>query len=165
MNFSAVHNVPLIIIVENNHYAYSTPTNLQYKCAKLIDKAAGYGIEGHSVDGNNAPQLFALLNRLAEDIRKSPRTVMVECDTMRMRGHGEHDDARYVPRELLAEYEARDPIQQLRKYLDEHNIMPEAETEALKTDCIELVRSSYKQAVTESPPPPGSLMDGIYPHE
>ena len=110
VNFAAVFDAPVIFLIENNKYAYSTPNSRQYRCEHLVDRAKGYGIEGISADGNDAVALHLLTRELVADLRRKPRAVLIECDTMRMRGHGEHDDFSYVPRELLEEYAKRDPI-------------------------------------------------------
>ncbi|MCZ7592345.1 MAG: thiamine pyrophosphate-dependent dehydrogenase E1 component subunit alpha [Kiritimatiellae bacterium] len=162
INFSAVFNVPVVFIVENNHYAYSTPTKHQYKCKHLVDKAPGYGIEGHFMDGNNPVELFLFLHKLTADMRKNPRTVLVECDTLRMRGHGEHDDSSYVPRELLAEYGARDPIKVTRERLTSEGILTVDEIAAIEQACLAEVDIAYQQALKDPPPDPATMANGVY---
>ena len=90
---------PSFFLIENNKYAYSTPNSEQYRCEHLVDRAKGYGIEGLSADGNDAVALHLLTRELVADLRRKPRAVLLERDTMRMRGHGEHDDFSHVPRE------------------------------------------------------------------
>lgn len=162
INFSAVFNVPVVFVVENNHYAYSTPTALQYRCAHLVDKAKGYGIEGHRVDGNDAASLYLFLRKLTEDMRKHPRTVLLECDTLRMRGHGEHDDSSYVPKELLAEYAARDPIRVARERLTSAGILTTDEIAAMEQACLAEVEVAYQQALKDPAPDPATMLDGVY---
>lgn len=162
LNFSAVNDVPVVFVIESNHYAYSTPSCLQYKCEKLVDRANGYGVEGISADGNDALALFDLFSRLVEDIRERPRTVLIEVDTMRMRGHGEHDDFSYVPRELLEEYRRRDPIAVCRQQLIDAGLLGEDTWNALQRECLDEVECSYKQALTEPAPDPASLLEGVY---
>ena len=115
VNFAAVFDVPVLFVIENNKYAYSTPISRQYRCERLIDRAPGYGMQGYSADGNDAIEMFLLTKKILAEIRHAPRPVMIECDTLRMRGHGEHDDASYVPADLKAKYAARDPILAARK--------------------------------------------------
>ncbi|MCO5045626.1 MAG: thiamine pyrophosphate-dependent dehydrogenase E1 component subunit alpha [Kiritimatiellae bacterium] len=164
VNFAAVYDVPVIFLIENNHYAYSTPTKFQYKCKRLVDRAPGYGIEGHSVDGNNPVELFVFLRALAEDLRKNPRAALVECDTLRMRGHGEHDDSSYVPKELLAEYAARDPIKVARERLVRDGVLTAAEVDALEQECLANVDAAYQQALRDPAPEPASMYNGVYAH-
>ncbi|MDA1043688.1 MAG: thiamine pyrophosphate-dependent dehydrogenase E1 component subunit alpha [Verrucomicrobia bacterium] len=162
VNFAAVRNVPIVILIENNHYAYSTPTKDQYRCEKLADRAIGYGIDGHSADGNDAASLYPLLQHIVEDIRVNPRPVLVDCDTMRMRGHGEHDDFFYAPKELLEEYGKRDPIAQLRKHLRDNGLLSEGDSVRLEAAVTEQVTAAYKEALEDPLPNPATLMDGVY---
>jgi TPP-dependent pyruvate/acetoin dehydrogenase alpha subunit len=165
VNFAAVYKVPVIVLIENNHYAYSTPTSLQYRCEKLSDRAIGYGIEGYNADGNDAVGLLANTRDLVEDIRKNPRAVLLECDTMRMRGHGEHDDFSYIPRELLDAYAKKDPILVARNRLIAEDLVPQGELDALDAAVQAEVDAAYKQAMTEPPPAPGSMSEGVYAHD
>ena len=162
VNFAAVRRVPVLFIIENNKYAYSTPTALQYRCKNLIDRAPGYGIEGYSADGNDALALYRLIGGLMADLRANPRAVLLECETMRMRGHGEHDDFSYVPRELLAAYQARDPIAGIRGRLLADGVLSEQELAAIEATCAEEVDKAYQQAQTEPGPSPASLLEGVY---
>ena len=162
VNFAAVNNVPVIILIENNHYAYSTPTSSQYRCKNLSDRALGYGIDGYSADGNDAATLYALLKGIADDIRVNPRPVLVECDTMRMRGHGEHDDFCYVPEDLLAAYRERDPIAGLRQHLLEQGVTTEDELKTMDEAIDAQVTEAYTRALKDPQPNPSTLLDGVY---
>jgi len=162
VNFAAVFDVPVIVLIENNKYAYSTPNDRQYRCKRLVDKAAGYGIEGSTADGNDAVELHLATRRLVADLRAKPRPVLLECDTMRMRGHGEHDDSSYVPRELIAEYGKRDPIRLAWERLIADGVASREELEALQRTCRAEVDEACRQAVVEPPPDPATLGDGVY---
>ena len=164
VNFAAVYKVPVLILIENNHYAYSTPTNLQYACKKLIDRAPGYGVEGYEADGNDPVSLHLFLRELLEDIRRNPRTVLLECDTMRMRGHGEHDDFSYVPRELLDAYAARDPILVATRRLTEGKILTADEIDIVDREVQAEVAAALQQVLSEPPPAASSLTEGVYAH-
>lgn len=161
-NFAAVFDVPLIIVIESNKYAYSTPSSGQYRCAKLIDRAPGYGIEGFSVDGNDALELYRLCRRLVDELRATPRTVMIECDTMRMRGHGEHDDFYYVPEELLERYRKRDPIAVASQRFVKEQLLSAAEIQALTKACQAEIDHAYHTAMQEPPPNVDTLLEGVY---
>ena len=89
INVAAVWNLPVLFVVENNGYGLSTPSNEQFKCKQFIDKAIGYGIEGVQIDGNNIIDVYTKIKELAASIRKSPRPILVELITFRMRGHEE----------------------------------------------------------------------------
>jgi TPP-dependent pyruvate/acetoin dehydrogenase alpha subunit len=162
VNFAAVYDVPVIFIIENNQYAYSTPREFQYKCERLADKAPGYGIEGHRLDGNDAAELLLFFRALAADLRARPRAALVECDTLRMRGHGEHDDASYIPKELLARYAARDPIKLARARLSEEGALPISDLDAIEAACAAEVDAAYREALRDAPPDPATLTDGVY---
>jgi len=162
VNFAAVRDIPVIFMVENNHYAYSTPSHHQYRCERLIERAAGYGIEGHHADGNDAVSLYALLKRIGEDIRMKPRAVMVELDTMRMRGHGEHDDFSYVPRDLLDRYRARDPIDVCKAALMAQGCLDAKTWEAMLEHIRTEVEEASRIAMAEPGPSASSLMEGVY---
>jgi TPP-dependent pyruvate/acetoin dehydrogenase alpha subunit len=161
-NFAAVFDVPVIILIENNKFAYSTPASNQYRCRNLVDRATGYGIEGFSIDGNDVVALHALLKQLVDDLRTNPRPILIECDTMRMRGHGEHDDFSYVPGKLLEQYRERDPIAvATRRYLAE-NLMSADAIAALTRDCQAAIDHAYRAALQEPAPNPDSLLTGVY---
>ena len=126
LNVAAVWNLPVIFIIENNGYGLSTPTKEQYACKRLVDKAVGYGMEGRRIDGNNILEVYHSIKAIAEDIRVSPRPVLVECMTFRMRGHEEASGTKYVPEELFTEWKAKDPLLTFEKYLiDEFVLRPE----------------------------------------
>lgn len=162
VNFAAVREVPVIFIIENNHYAYSTPSRDQYKCKHLVERAIGYGIEGYQVDGNDACAMYEVVRDIAADIREKPRAVLVEADTMRMRGHGEHDDFSYVPRELLESYRARDPIDVCRNSLIDRGELNASAWEAMQSECRIEVEEAFRAAIAEPGPSPDSLTEGIY---
>lgn len=162
VNFAAVFNTPVIFLIENNKYAYSTPNSEQFRCKRLADRAAGYGIEGVCTDGNDAVALHLLARDLVADLRARPRAMLLECDTLRMRGHGEHDDASYVPRDLLESYGKRDPIRQAWDRLMKDGIVARKELDELERACRKDVDQSYHQALGEPPPDPATLMEGVY---
>lgn len=165
VNFAAVFDAPVIFLIENNKYAYSTPCSEQYRCEHLVDRAKGYGIEGFSADGNDAVALHLLARELVVDLRRKPRAVLIECDTMRMRGHGEHDDFSYVPRELIEKYAKKDPIKVCWEQLVAAKIAMREELDQLEHKCREEVNSAYHQALSELPPDPSTLMEGVYAGE
>jgi len=162
VNFAAVFDVPVIFVIENNQFAYSTPTSRQFRCKNLADRAAGYGIPGLTVDGNDAAALLQQTRELAADIRHKPHPVLLVCETMRMRGHGEHDDAAYVPRELLAAWAQRDPISQLQARLTQAQLATPAELEALDQTVQTEVDAAYQQALADPMPQAATLMEGVY---
>src|SRR5205085_2199231 len=108
-DLGAVQKLPLIIVAEYNHYAYSTPTSKQTAVANLADKAAGYGLPGYVVDGNDVVACYEVMKRAAEFARGGGGSVLIEAKTYRRKGHAEHDDQRYIPESELERWEERDP--------------------------------------------------------
>ncbi|HUH34037.1 MAG TPA: thiamine pyrophosphate-dependent enzyme, partial [Daejeonella sp.] len=136
LNVAAVWNLPVIFIIENNGYGLSTPTNEQYRCERLVDRAIGYGMEGHRIDGNNILEVYHSINDIAEDIRIKPRPVLVECMTFRMRGHEEASGTKYVPAELFSHWAEKDPVDNFERYLLNENILTQ--------ELIREIRSEFK---------------------
>ncbi|TAN35988.1 MAG: thiamine pyrophosphate-dependent dehydrogenase E1 component subunit alpha [Verrucomicrobia bacterium] len=162
INFAAVLDVPVIFVVENNQFAYSTPTSYQFRCKNLVERAAGYGIEGFTADGNDAWALRELVSKLAAKMRQQPRPVLLVCETLRMRGHGEHDDASYIPRELLAAWAKRDPIALLRERITQAQFATATELAALEQAVQTEVDESYQQALNDPLPDAATLTEGVY---
>jgi 2-oxoisovalerate dehydrogenase E1 component len=126
LNIAAVWDLPVIFLIENNGYGLSTPVNEQYRCAALVDKAIGYGIEGRRIDGNNVLEVYHTINELAIELRENPRPVLIECMTFRMRGHEEASGTKYVPQHLFDEWKQKDPLDCFEKFLlDEQVLRPE----------------------------------------
>src|SRR6266850_2175807 len=118
LNFAAVQKLPLIVVAEYNHYAYSTPTSLQTAVRDLAEKAAGYGIPGHIVDGNDIVACYEVTRKAAEYARGGGGAVLIEAKTYRRKGHAEHDDQRYVPQSEIEWWEKHnDRIDRFGKFL------------------------------------------------
>jgi TPP-dependent pyruvate/acetoin dehydrogenase alpha subunit len=118
LNFAAVQRLPLIVVAEYNYYAYSTPTSLQTACHDLAEKAAGYGIPAHIVDGNDVVGCYEVTKHAAEFARGGGGAVLIEAKTYRRKGHAEHDDQRYVAAGEIEWWEKHnDPIDRFEKYL------------------------------------------------
>jgi pyruvate dehydrogenase E1 component alpha subunit/2-oxoisovalerate dehydrogenase E1 component alpha subunit len=135
LNFAAVQRLPLIVVAEYNHYAYSTPTNLQTAVRDLAEKAAGYGIPAHIVDGNDVIACYEVTRRAAEFARRGGGAVLIEAKTYRRKGHAEHDDQRYVPKGEIEWWEKHnDPLDRYERYLIEHNVATKEKLEELTAD-------------------------------
>jgi len=132
INVASVWNLPVIFLIENNGYGLSTPTSEQYKCKRLVDRAVGYGIDGFQLDGNNIIEVYSSIKKIAEDIRKKPRPVLVECITFRRRGHEEASGVKYVPKELISYWEEKDPVLNFEKFLVNENILNEISINEIK---------------------------------
>jgi len=123
VNIAAVWDLPVIFLIENNGYALSTPVSEQFKCASLAGKAAGYGIEGRTVDGNNILEVYHTVSELAASIREKPRPVLLECLTFRVRGHEEASGTRYVSPGLIDKWVEKDPLKNYENYLLKEQIL------------------------------------------
>ena len=104
MNFAGVRQLPIVFVIDNNQWAYSTPTYLEYPVEHLADRAAAYGFEGVVVDGTDVLAVYREASRAIEKAREGGGPTLVECLTLRMEGHAVHDDAFYVPKELFEEW-------------------------------------------------------------
>lgn len=117
MNIAAVEQVPLVVVATNNHFAYSTPNDRQFACADLIDRAKGYGYEGSSVDGTDLAACLEMIGAAVKRARAGRPPQLVVASILRLAGHGEHDDASYVPPEARNELYARDALQRAEQLI------------------------------------------------
>jgi 2-oxoisovalerate dehydrogenase E1 component len=136
LNVAAVWNLPVIFLIENNGYGLSTPVSEQYKCASLVDKAVGYGMEGVQIDGNNILEVLDTITGLAEKIRKDPKPVLLECITFRMRGHEEASGIKYIPPQLFEQWGAKDPVSNFENYLIAEQV--------LNQDLVFSIKAAFK---------------------
>ena len=139
LNVAAVWQLPVIFLIENNGYGLSTPTSEQYRCEHLADRGKGYGMRSMIIDGNNVLEVYSTIKKIAEEIRKKPEPVLIECKTFRLRGHEEASGTKYVPKDLMEYWEQKDPVKNYEKYLLEAGILTE--------EAIEKVRKSYKSEI------------------
>ena len=117
LNLAAVWELPVIFLIENNGYGLSTPTSEQYKCKDLVERAKGYGIKGEIVDGNNVLDVYEMIKKHADLMRNSPSPVLIEAKTFRIRGHEEASGVKYVPEELIEQWQKKDPVKSFERYL------------------------------------------------
>jgi len=134
LNVAAVWDLPVIFIIENNGYGLSTPTNEQYRCKNLVDKAVGYGIEGVQIDGNNILEVYETIKEARDFCIKNQKPYLIECMTFRMRGHEEASGVKYVPKHLFDMWEQKDPIKNFETWLKEENILSEGEIEEIRAN-------------------------------
>ena len=142
LNLAAVWDLPVIFLVENNGYGLSTPTHEQFRCKSIADKAVGYGIDGVQIDGNNILEVHHTISQLATQIRRSPKPVLVEALTFRMRGHEEASGTKYVPEHLFDEWLKKDPVQTFEQFLLELGLLNE--------DIISAIKTEFKQTIDEA---------------
>ncbi|MFQ5848783.1 MAG: thiamine pyrophosphate-dependent dehydrogenase E1 component subunit alpha [Candidatus Methylomirabilales bacterium] len=161
LNLAAVLCLPILFICHNNQYAYSVPLSRQMAVPHVADRAKAYGLPTQIIDGNDVLAIYHATTEAAARARSGGGPTFLECKTMRMRGHAEHDDASYVPRELLEEWRHRDPIQRFEGYLREHGV-PEERLRAVE----EQVRTEIEEAVAfaEKSPPPDApeALEGVF---
>ena len=134
LNVAAVWDLPVIFVIENNGYGLSTPTSEQYRCKDLADRGIGYGMESHILDGNNILEVYTKIKKIAEDLRKKPRPVLIEMKTFRMRGHEEASGTKYVPKKLMDAWAKKDPIKNYEQFLIGEGLISQEEITALKKD-------------------------------
>jgi len=164
LNFAGVFKLPVVLICQNNQYAYSTPVSSQFAIQDIADRAAGYGFPGVVVDGNDVLAVYEVTREAVERARQGNGPTLIECKTMRMLGHAAHDDARYVPSELLTEWEGKDPILRYEAVLRERGLLtPEVQDEIEARVAAEL-EDAQAFAVDSPLPDPGDLEKGVY-HE
>jgi 2-oxoisovalerate dehydrogenase E1 component len=152
INVAAVWDLPVIFVVENNGYGLSTPSNEQFRCKNFVDKAIGYGIEGVKIDGNNILEVYDTVRKLAADLRKKPRPVLLECITFRMRGHEEASGTKYVPKKLMEEWAAKDPVENFEKYLISERVLNEKSITEIKKKLKREIEVGLEEAFQETYP-------------
>jgi pyruvate dehydrogenase E1 component alpha subunit/2-oxoisovalerate dehydrogenase E1 component alpha subunit len=134
LNFAAVQKLPLVVVAEHNWYAYSTPTSKQCAVKNLAEKAAGYGIPGYVVDGNDVVACYEVMKRAAEFARGGGGSVLIEAKTYRRKGHAEHDDQRYIPAGELEHWEKRDPLDRFQRHLMAKGVATQEKLEEITAD-------------------------------
>jgi pyruvate dehydrogenase E1 component alpha subunit len=157
MNWAGVQRLPVIFVLENNQYAYSTPTNLQY-AVDPVQRAAGYGFRGVSVDGNDAEAVFEATRAAREYALDGGGPTLIEAVTMRMHGHGAHDDMKYVPKALVEEWRKKDPI-------DRQSAVVSAlgcDVDALRAEVLAEVEQATQVALAGPMPDPGTATDRVF---
>ena len=154
LNIAAVHRVPVIFVVENNFYAFSTPTSAQYRCDRLSDRAVGYGMEGCTIDGTDVWQVYETVCDALDAMRVDPSPKLIECMTIRLHGHAAYDKAEYVPRELQEEFRRRDCLPEARRKLQEVCAWSESEIEELERAVDEELQQAVVSALGAPRPDP-----------
>jgi TPP-dependent pyruvate/acetoin dehydrogenase alpha subunit len=120
-------------VIENNGYGLSTPTNEQYKCESLVERARGYGMDGIKIDGNNILSVLDTLKGVRDYCITYQKPYLIECTTFRMRGHEEASGTKYVPKELMETWALKDPVDNYERYLEESGVLnPEAKEKIIR---------------------------------
>ncbi len=143
LNTAAVWKLPVIFVVENNGYGLSTPVSEQYACANLADRGVGYGMRSLTIDGNNILEVYSTVKQLAEELRENPEPVLLECQTFRVRGHEEASGVKYVPKEEIEAWKARDPISNFATYLKGRKLLSEKD----ETDLTKKIKAEIEKGL------------------
>ena len=165
VNFAAVQKLPLVLVCNNNQYAYSTPLSKQMACANVADRGPAYGIPAEIVDGNDVLAVYEAGRRAVEHARAGLGPYLIECKTFRMTGHSAHDGADYVPKELWEEWAARDPIQRLERLMQEKRWAGGADIDRMNADIAHEIDEAIEWADNSPYPDPSELLDGVYAPE
>jgi len=149
LNTAAVWKLPTIFVIENNGYGLSTPTDEQYVCANLADRALGYGMKSIIIDGNNILEVYQTISKIAAEIRVNPEPWLVECRTFRMRGHEEASGTKYVPQDLMDHWAKKDPIANYEAWLIAKGLLDEYKIKELRESIKADIDQSYTAADNE----------------
>jgi TPP-dependent pyruvate/acetoin dehydrogenase alpha subunit len=162
LNFAAVEKAPFVLVLENNQWAYSTPVKRQVPLENLADRAKAYGIPSYSVDGNDVVAVYRTAKEAVERARKGEGPILIEVKTFRRLGHAQHDPAEYVPKEMRAYWEARDPISLYEKFLTSEKLL-DLKSKKEIDEKIETLLTEERDFAENSPLPPAELAaQGVY---
>jgi len=162
LNIAAAMKLPAIFIVENNQYAYSTPVRLQSAVKEYAVKAQAYGMPGVTVDGTDVLAVYDATSEAVARARAGEGPSLIEGVTMRMHGHAEHDPADYVPREMLEEWQKRDPVALFENVLLEHGIIDEETASKTREAARQKAIEARKKALADPLPDPATVEQGVY---
>ena len=152
VNMASIWDLPVLYVIENNKYGMGFPVEKAVNIEKLSDRACAYGLEGHTIDGNDVIGVYNTSKRLIEKVRKTGKPIILECLTYRWKGHSRMDAERYRTKEEVKEWMGRCPIKVFKKYLSENNIASESEIRAIE-DRVRLALEKAKEFALESPYP------------
>jgi TPP-dependent pyruvate/acetoin dehydrogenase alpha subunit len=157
MNVAGVRRLPVVFVLENNQFAYSTPNDHEF-AVDPVERAATYGFQGVKVDGNDVEAVFEAAAEACERARLGGGPTLIEAVTMRMHGHGAHDDMRYVPKELFEEWSRRDPIETYEARLTRAGV----DVEAIQASVREELERETEWALAQPMPDPATALDGVF---
>jgi len=157
MNLAGVAKLPIVLVLENNQYAYSTPNTGEF-AVDPVERAATYGFAGVKVDGNDVEAMFEASAEACERARRGDGPTLIEAVTMRMHGHGAHDDMKYVPADLVEHWKQRDPIETYSKRLASEGV----DVEAIAQSVREELDAETDWALEQPMPDPATALDGVF---
>jgi TPP-dependent pyruvate/acetoin dehydrogenase alpha subunit len=162
MTFAGTRKLPVVFVCDNNQWAYSTPTYLEYATEHVADRAQAYGFDGVVVDGTDVLAVYREAKRAIEKARNGGGPTLLECLTLRMEGHAVHDDAFYVPKEMFEKWAENDPIERYRTWLHEHAGLTDDEEDEIGASVKKILNDALKRADESPLPDPATLTDGVY---
>jgi pyruvate dehydrogenase E1 component alpha subunit len=157
MNWAAVQKLPVIFVLENNQYAYSTPLSQQF-AVNPVERAAAYGFPGVRTDGNDPEAMFEATREARERALDGGGPTLIEAVTMRMHGHAAHDDMKYVPKEQVEEWRKRDPIDRQAARATELGV----DVDALRAEVRAEIDAAAEEALAGPMPDPATVLDGVF---
>ena len=161
MNFAGVHKLPVVFVLENNGFAYSTPNELEF-AVDPVERAATYGFPGELVDGNDVEAVFEASRDAAARARAGGGPTLLECRTLRMHGHGAHDDMSYVPAAMREEWAGRDPIELYSERLVAEHDFASDEVEGIRAEVKAYVDECAQTALASPMPDPAIAAEGVF---
>ncbi|HUP00665.1 MAG TPA: thiamine pyrophosphate-dependent dehydrogenase E1 component subunit alpha [Gemmatimonadota bacterium] len=161
-NFICVQRLPVILVAEDNCYAYSTPIEKQMGNRDMVTRAEGYGCAGEQVDGNDVLQSYAAARSAVERARGGGGPTLIEVKTYRRKGHAEHDDQRYVPKEELQSWEAKDPVDRYHRFLIEEGILSKEQAAQVERKVVANLDAAVAEAEAAPMPEPGTALDDVW---
>jgi pyruvate dehydrogenase E1 component alpha subunit/2-oxoisovalerate dehydrogenase E1 component alpha subunit len=161
-NFAAVQNLPLVIVGENNSYAYTTPTTKQMRILNLADRVKAYGMPSEIIDGNDVMAVYRSAQRAVDRARDGGGPTFIEAKTFRMRGHAAHDNQSYVAKEVLDQWRKRDPIAHVEKALKENKVASGGDIVQVEKRVAALLDDDLAWAEAQPSPLPEDAMGGVY---
>ena len=162
MNFASVQKLPMVVVVEDNGYAYSTPTSKQTAAKTLADKAYAFGCFGETVDGNDVLAVYGAAKRAIDRARNGEGVTLLEVKTFRLKGHAEHDNQAYVPPELIEQWKAKDPIPRFERVLLETGAATAEDFERVRVEIKRELDAAVGEAERSPMPTPSDAAKGLF---
>jgi len=162
MTFAGTRKLPMIFVCDNNQWAYSTPSHLEFATEHVADRAQAYGFEGVVVDGTDVLAVYREAKRAIEKARDGGGPTLLECVTLRMEGHAVHDDASYVPKVMFERWAESDPIERYRTWLHTNAELTDEEEGTIIEQVKHLLSEALRQAEESPQPDPADLLHGVY---
>src|SRR5437016_4620938 len=162
MTLAGVRKLPVVFVCDNNQWAYSTPTHLEFATEHVADRAEAYGFEGIVVDGTDLLAVYREARRAIDKARAGGGPTLIESVTLRMEGHAVHDDAFYVPKEMFEKWAENDPLERFRTWLRQNADMSDDEEEQISGVVKKILNDALKRAEESPLPDTSSLTEGVY---